>query len=137
MRIEDVEEIITKAIGSKLKPGDLKVVPFKFNRPTESLIGEEETGGLDFVAIAGQVSLGIMAICALLVLKMFSGAKKKAALVSATGQLPVAGETGGLLPAGTESSESSVLRRQITDSLQSNPEQAKQLFSSWLEGKGR
>ena len=73
-----------------------------------------------------------MAICELLVLKMFSGAKKKAPLVSATGQLPVAGETGGLLPAETESL---VLRRQIADSLQSNPEQAKQLFSSWLEEK--
>jgi len=137
MTIKDVEEIIAKAIGPKLKPNDLKVVPVKFNRPIESLLGEEDSGGLDFVAIAGQVSLGIMAICALLVLKMFRGAKKKAALASATEQLPVTSEdSAGSLPGGAESSESSVLRRQITNSLQSNPEQAKQLFSNWLEEKG-
>jgi len=48
----------------------------------------------------------------------------------------VGGETAGLLPAGAENSESLVLRRQIANSLRSNPEQTKQLFSSWLEEKG-
>jgi len=62
---------------------------------------------LDFIAIAGQASLGIMAICALFVLKMFSGAKKKAALVPASG-----GVTSGPLPAGTEGSDQAVLRKE-------------------------
>ena len=135
MKIKDVEEIIAKAIGPKLKPNDLKVVPVRFHRPAEALIAEEQGGGLDFAAIAGQASLGIMAICALFVLKMFSGAKKKAASSSAAQQLPAAGVTGGLLTTGAESSEPLVLRRQIADSLRHNPEQAKQLFSSWLEEK--
>ena len=70
---------------------------------------------------------------------LFRGAKKKAAEIGATGQLSVTGgATAGLLPtgAGGKGSESLVLRRQIADSLQSNPEQAKQLFSSWFEEKG-
>jgi len=136
MTTVQVEEIIKNALGLK-ETDSLKVVNVKFNRPTESLIGEDDSGGLDFVAIAGQASLGIMAICALLVLKMVSRAKKKTTVLAATGQLPaVGGETAGLLPAGAENSESLVLRRQIANSLRSNPEQTKQLFSSWLEEKG-
>jgi len=129
MQKEDVEKLIENALGLKLNEGDsLKVVEAKFHRPIEVLIGAEETGELDFIAIAGQASLGIMAICALFVLKMFSGAKKKAALVPASG-----GVTSGPLPAGTEGSDQAVLRKQIANSLRSNPEQAKQLFSSWIK----
>jgi len=136
MSITDVEDIIKKAAGPKLTAEGLKVVDAKFNRPTESLVGVEEGGGLDFVAIARQSSMGIMAICALVVLKLFSGAKKKAAKGEsgqlAAGDMPVA----GLLPAGAEGQEKLVLRRQIADSLRNNPDQAKQLFSSWLDEKG-
>jgi hypothetical protein len=135
MDITEVEEIIKKAVGPKLAENGLKVVDVKFNRQTETLLYEEDSGGLDFVAIAGQASLGIMAVCALLVLKMFSGAKKKAAV--AAGQLPAAsGGDVGLLPAVAEDSDPLMLRRQIANSLRSNPEQVKQLFSSWLEEKG-
>ena len=137
MEISEVEEIIKKAVGPKLAEDGLKVVDVRFNRPTESLIVEEDSGGLDLVAIAGQASLGIMAICALLVLKMFSGAKKKTAMAAAMEPLPGAvTETAGLLPAGANGSESLVLRRKIADSLRNNPEQTKQLFSSWLNEKG-
>lgn len=132
----DVEEIIKKALGPKLKDDGLKVVDVRFNRPAESLIGEEESGGLDFITIAGQASLGIMAICALLVFKMFGGAKKRADAAAAPAQLPgTAGGAAGLLPAGAESPEPLALRRQIAHTLKSNPEQAKQLFASWLEEK--
>jgi flagellar M-ring protein FliF len=136
MTIADVEEIIKKALGPKLKNEDLKVVDVRFNRPEESLIGQEEPGGLDFVAIAKHSSLGIMAICALIVLKMFGKAKKKAG-ETAPAELPAGfGQTAGLLPAGAEGSESLMLRKQIANILRNNPEQAKQLFSSWLEEKG-
>jgi hypothetical protein len=78
-----------------------------------------------------------MAICALLVLKVFSGAKKKAKSTVETGQLPASEAAAGLLPGGTESSSSDslVLRRRIADALQSNPEQVRHLFASWLEEK--
>jgi flagellar M-ring protein FliF len=137
MTTADVKEIIKKALGPKLKDEDLKVVDAKFNRPAESLIGQEEPGKLDFVAIARHSSLGVMAICALIVLKMFGRAKKKAAETTTPEQLPAGiGQTAGLLPAGAEGSESLMLRRQIANSLRRNPEQAKKLFASWLEEKG-
>ncbi|MHC4115225.1 MAG: flagellar basal-body MS-ring/collar protein FliF [Planctomycetota bacterium] len=131
MQKEEVEKLIKNALGLKVPERDsLEVVEARFHRPAELLPDEEEAGGLDFIAIAGQASLGIMAICALFVLKMFSGANKKASLASAAKPLSV---TGG---AGAGDSESLALRGQMTSSLRNNPEQAKQLFSSWLEEKG-
>ena len=77
-----------------------------------------------------------MAICALLALKVFSGAKKKASSKSAAPELPESEGPAGFLPAKAGSSDHLVLRKQIAGALQSNPEQVKQLFSSWLENKG-
>ncbi len=138
MEIADLEEIIKRAVGPKLAEDGLKVANVKFNRPTD-LLGEEEGGGLDFVQIARQGSLGIMAICALLVLKIFSGGKRKGAGVDAAEALAMAGgggvPTGGMMAGGGEA-ESMMLRKQITSSLQNNPEQAKQLFANWLQEKG-
>jgi flagellar M-ring protein FliF len=130
-----VVDIIKNALGIK-DANSIKVVNAKFSHPT--MTEAVETKKFDIVAIAGQASLGIMAICALLVLKMFSGASKKAALMPApaTAQLPAA-EASGLLGAGpAEMSDPLMLRRQIANSLRNNPEQAKQLFAGWLEEKG-
>jgi len=131
MPLSDVEEIIKNALG--LKQTDLlKVVHVKFHRPTELLIEEGPSNWPRYIAIARHLSLGIMAICALLVLRIFRGAKKKAALVASPGQLP-AGAAIGLLPAGQAASEPLVLRKQIAYALQNNPEQVRQLFSNWIE----
>ena len=135
MQLSDVEEIIKNALG--LKETDLlKVVHTKFHRPADLLVDEEPSNWPRYVAIARQVSLGIMAICALLVLRIFRGAKNKAAQVAPTGQLAGAEGPAGLLPAETGKSEPLVLRKQIASALQSNPAQVKQLFSNWLEEKG-
>lgn len=135
MELSDVEEIIKNALG--LRETDLlKVVDTKFHRPAELLIDEEPSNWPRYIAIARQVSLGIMAICALLVLRIFSGARKKMASTAAAGALAGAGGAAGLLPAGVEGPEPLAVRKQITSALQSNPEQVKQLFSSWLEEKG-
>jgi flagellar biosynthesis/type III secretory pathway M-ring protein FliF/YscJ len=131
----DVEEIITNALGLK-ETDSLTVVDVKFHRPLELLTDEEEPGGLNFIAIARQSSLGIMAICVFLALRVFTGAKKKAAPAAAAGQLPGAEGPAGLLPAEAGGSESIVLRRQIADVLHNNPEQGRQLFTSWLAEKG-
>ncbi|MEN6384735.1 MAG: flagellar basal-body MS-ring/collar protein FliF [Phycisphaerales bacterium] len=130
-----VMDIIKNAIGIK-DANAIKVVNARFFKPAVAEV--EEGKKLDIIAIAGQASLGIMAICALLVLKMFSGAKKKAVAVPVAGQTPqLTGgiPNAGMLPAGTELNDPIMLRRQIANSLRSNPEQAKQLFSSWLEEK--
>jgi len=134
MEASEVEDIIKNALGLK-ETDSLKVVNVKFHRPT--LLPEEEkpSNWPRYVAIARQASLGIMAICALLVLRIFKGAKKKATSAAAAGQLPGAEGSAGLLPAGAGVSEPAVLRRQIANALQRNPDQVKLLFSSWLEGK--
>jgi flagellar M-ring protein FliF len=135
MALPDVEEIIKNALG--LKETDLlKVVDTKFHRPAESLIEEEPSNWPRYIAIARQVSLGIMAICALLVLRIFSGARKKIAVPAAAGQLAEGEGATGLLPAGAEGAEPLAVRKQITGVMQNNPDQVKQLFSSWLEEKG-
>ena len=134
MAITEVEDIIKNALGLK-ETDTLKVVDVKFSRPIETLLaGDDSDGGLDLVGIAGQASMGIMAVCALIVLKMFSGAKKKAGLAVETGQLAIAGAT----PSGATAEladPTTMLRKQIAGSLKSNPEQTRQLFTSWLDEK--
>ena len=136
MEITEVQEIIKKAVGPKLAEDGLKVVDVKFNRPLESPI-EEESGGLDYIQIVRQGSLGIMAVCALIVLKIFSGVKKKTS-EAASQSLSIAGsgQLAGMLPAGADESETTMLRRQIANSLRNNPDQVKQLFSSWIQEQG-
>jgi len=133
----DVEKLIENALGLDLAGGDsLKVVAARFHRPAESLLDEELSAGLDFVAIARQASLGIMAVCALLVLRMFRGARKKVKV--AAGQEQLAGGEGpaGLLPGAAGGMEPLVLRKQIASALENNPEHVRQLFTSWIEEKG-
>jgi len=135
MELTEVEEIIRNALGLK-KTDALKVVNVRFHRPdVESMIEQEPSSWPRIMAIVRHASLGIMAICALFVLRIFKGAKKKAAETAPTGQLPGAEGHVGLLPAETGKSESLVMRKQIASALQNNPGQVKQLFSSWLEEK--
>jgi len=135
MELSQVEDIIRNALG--LKGTDtLKVVHAKFYRPAESIIDEKPSNWSGYLAIIRHASLGIMAICALLVLRIFRGAKKKAETIAPTEQLPGFEGPIGFLPAKTGGSESLVLRRQIANAMQRNPEQVKQLFASWIEEKG-
>jgi flagellar M-ring protein FliF len=133
----DVEKLIENALGLDLAGRDsLKVVDARFQNPVAPLLEMEPEGGLDFVAVARQASLGIMAVCALLVLRMFRGAKKKAGLATASNQLPGAEGVGGLLPSGASVPEPTLLRQQIANVLEQDPDRARQLFASWLEDKG-
>ncbi len=136
MQLADVENLIQNALGLDIQGGDsLKVVEAHFNRPVEPGPTEGQ-GGLDIIAIVRDGSLGVTAICALLVLKIFRGARKKASASLPAGELAGAGESAGLLP-GTAAGgpETVVVRRQIAEALRNNPEQAKQLFLSWLQEK--
>ncbi len=129
MEKQEVEAIIKNALGLK-DTDSIEVVQASFYRPAELVSEEELAGGLDFVAIAGQASLGIMAVCALFVLKIFSGAKKKS--VESAGQLASGAGTAGLLAEGG-ASESSVLRNQIASALKADPDKVRQLFGSWMK----
>jgi len=135
MQESDVVAIIQNALGLEDATA-IKVVDVKFNRPLESLVEEEPSSWPRYIAIARQASLGIMAVCALLVLRMFRRAKSKVTSTAAAGQLPEAEGAAGFLPGGVGSSEPLVLRRQIASALEQDPEHVKQLFASWLEEKG-
>ena len=139
MTVQDVNDIITNALGLK-STDSIKVIEAKFRREANTLLGEEAGGGLDLVAIAGQASMGIMAICAVVVLIVFKGSKKKLSK-SPRSHLALPGDAS--LPAltagedGEAEQESGLelmeLRRRVSDSLRANPEQAKRLFTSWIE----
>ncbi len=145
MPLEDVEGLIRNALGLKVTDTEaIQVVQAKFRKEKDANLVEEEPGGLDFVAIAGQASMGIMAICAVVVLKVLNGSKKKAVVRSSRTSLPLPAEGGGMpaLVAGGETEETEAedgayelmeLRRRIGDSLRANPDQAKRLFTSLLD----
>lgn len=134
MEVAEVEEIIRTALG--LKTADsLKVVNARFHRSAEPLIEEEPASWLRYMAVARHLSLGIMAVCALIVFRIFSRARSKAVAEARTRQLPAAAGPGGLLPAGEPSAEPTMLRRQITHALRSNPEQVREMFLNWIEEK--
>jgi flagellar biosynthesis/type III secretory pathway M-ring protein FliF/YscJ len=129
----DVAELIENALGLNLDGQDsLKVVPVRIPRQKEQLMEEESSGGLDYIAIARQGSLGIMAICALLVFRMFRGAKKKVQKEAAAQSLPDAAQSMGLLP-GQAAASPMDIRRQISSALQNDPERVRQLFTKWIE----
>ncbi len=133
MELTDVEKLIENALGLDLEGGDsLKVVDVKIPRQEELLLDEESSGGLDYIAIARQASLGIMAICMLLVFRMFKGAKKKVQAEAATQAPPQTEESGGFLP-GQSGVSPMAFRRQIAGALESDPERVRQLFAKWIE----
>jgi len=129
-----VEQLIVSALSLDLAGSDsVTVLDVPMAPVPESLVPDESSGGLDFVAIARQGSLGIMAICALLVMRMFRGAKKKTKAEAAE-QLSGAENT-GLLPGETGESGPLALRNQVTTALKQDPDRVKQLFTSWIEDK--
>jgi hypothetical protein len=75
-----------------------------------------------------------MALCALLVLKIFTKAGKKAK-AETPGQLPAGAEAAGMLPGMTTAAEPVVVRRQLAEVMRNNPDQARRLFTNWLQEK--
>ena len=132
MELTDVEKLIENTLGLNLAGRDsLKVVDVKIPPKELPVFEDEAKAGLDFIAIARQASLGIMAICALLVLKMFKGAKKKAQ-VEAAPALSQTATNAGLLTSPAQSSPL-IIRQQISNALERNPEKVRQLFNQWIQ----
>lgn len=135
MDVTEVEQIIRMALGLK-ESDSLKVVNARFPRPTETLIEEEPTDWPRYLALARHLSLGIMAVCVLIVFRIFSRARSKAVAAMQARQLAEGGGAGtGLLAQGSPTSEPLMLRRQITHALRNNPEQVREMFLSWIEEK--
>jgi len=145
LTIKDVEEMVRAAIV----PGDLtepkavvKVTETKFAGSLASQIQLPEEGGgftdpAFLLEMGRRFSLGILVIGALLALRMFRGPKKKGSDLALSGAHPqLAGQGVGadhLLGAAEASPE--ILRSQITNALQNNPEEVKKLFLHWVESK--
>ncbi|MCF7955410.1 MAG: flagellar M-ring protein FliF [Phycisphaerae bacterium] len=130
MQVADVEELMLSALGkSKLTKENLTVKDVPFNRA--AIPEQDETPWhVAYIDIFKQSSLGIMAICALLALKVFSGKVKPGKGGRAVSHLP-GGSEGGI--AALQSGD---MREQISIAYRSDPEQVKELFTSWIEEKG-
>ena len=134
MQVTEVEEIIRSALGLKLTDS-LKVVHAKFQRQTEALVEEEASVWPRYLALARQLSLGIMAVCAVLVFRIFSRARTRAAAAQAERLGEGSAEGNTALAPGGPAADPLMLRRQITHELKSNPEQVRAMFLSWIEEK--
>jgi hypothetical protein len=80
--------------------------------------------------------MGIFAICGLLVLKIFTRAGKQAAVsnsqASASNSPHALSLSGKPMLTGSANDAMAAMRNQINSQLRENPEQIRQLFSSWL-----
>ncbi len=141
--LADAEQIIRNALGLDDKRGDtIKVVSASFPQLVVA-DGDEDAGGGMFslgniLKILRQLSLGVLVIGALLMLKMFGGAK--GAKGEATPELEAQGAAAGggadrLLPGAVGGIAPEMLRARVTRALQENPEEVKKLFLSWVEGE--
>jgi flagellar M-ring protein FliF len=133
MPISEVEAILRMALGIK-ESDSLKVVNTKFHRTAEPAAEPEPANWSRYLALARHLSLGIMAVCALVVLRTFSRARGKVQ-AAAQAQLAPGAAPGGLLPAGEPLAEPALMRRQIAQALRQNPEQVRQMFLSWIQEK--
>jgi flagellar M-ring protein FliF len=136
MSVDDVKSMIRTAIGSELlKEENLTVRHVPFNRPAEEAV--PEAAGFEkwsrYIEIARQSSMGILAVSALLALKIFTGASRKAAAATVT-QPPAANTLGsGVVPMlGAGGTDTNSIRQHIAVQLRQNPDQVRQIFTSWL-----
>lgn len=136
MSVDDVKAIVRTAIGPELlKDENLTVRHVAFNRPVSPIA--IDTDGFEkwqrYIELVRQSSMGILAICALLALKIFTGAGRKAAAAQAAASANALGSgAAGLLGAGTGTETANAIRQHIAGQLRQNPEQVRQLFASWL-----
>ena len=140
MSVQDVEQIIKNAIGGDkmlLDATSLTVKNIPVYQPPDSLVADMSDTSYEklsrYIEIARQSSLGILAVCALLALRIFTKASKKAVMAGpeGAGGNRLDAMTLGLLPSGGDNSALAV-RRHIAAELKQNPDQVKQLFASWL-----
>jgi flagellar M-ring protein FliF len=134
MQVTEVEAIIRMALGLK-ETDSLKVVNAKFHRAAQPAAAPEPADWSRYLALARQLSLGVMAVCALVVLRIFNRARSKAAVAGPQMSLPQAAAPGVLLPPGELPAEPALLRRQIAHALRQNPDQVRQMFLNWIDEK--
>jgi flagellar M-ring protein FliF len=133
MTVEQVRTLIKNALGLKDGQDTIEVVNTKFYRPAEPE-PQKAASWPKYLSMVKQASLGIMAVCALVALKMFGGGGRKAtadaaALAGGTdaARQLMAGGGGGMLP------EPNAMRNQIVVALQQNPDHVRRMFTNWVQ----
>jgi flagellar M-ring protein FliF len=133
MSVDQVKALIKNALGLKENVDTIEVVNTKFYRPVE--VEPQKTANWPkYLAMAKQASLGIMAVCALIALKMFGGTKTVAGAPQLAGspeaaQQLMAGGGQQMLPAPN------MMRDQILVALQQNPDHVRRMFTNWVQEK--
>ena len=144
LAVADIEEIACNALGLDKDSKTVSVKEAKFAGSTASKIKLPDEGGgftdpAFLLEMGRRFSLGILVLGALLALRMFRGPKKKGSDLAMTGAHPqLAGHGVGanyLLPGADADADPEILRSQITNALQNNPEEVKKLFLHWVESK--
>ena len=126
-----VQQVIQNAVGFDQERGDtLTVVATAFRSPYDTT-GTDEAADQSakyafYLKLARNVSVGVLALGAALFAKMLVGAATA----------PGADVNDALKLAGPEQ-ERAMLRRQISHALESNPEEAKKLFLTWVEEESK
>jgi len=134
MPVKDVEDLIKSALGFKETRDTLKVTNMRFNRRKDLAAEEPVPTWTKYLAIARHASMGVMAVCALLVFKILTGARKKAAVAEAAAVPALPGGVpgnAGMLPGGQVNP--ALLRQHVAGALKNNPEQVRQLFATWVQ----
>jgi flagellar M-ring protein FliF len=132
MKEQEVTDLIRAALGMKTTDA-LTVKNIRFNRHKDVATEEPTSKWTQYLAFVRQASMGVMAICALLVFRILTGARKKvtAAEAAAAPTLPAGAASAGALPPGQVNP--AVLRQQVAGALKNNPEQVRQLFAAWVQ----
>jgi flagellar M-ring protein FliF len=134
MSVDQVKALIKNALGLKDNVDTIEVVNTRFYRPAAEPEPAKAANWPKYLAIAKQASLGIMAVCALIVLKMFSGSKAAAGAPQLSGG---AEATQQMLSAGGQQMlpASGMMRDQILVALQQNPDHVRRMFTTWVQEK--
>lgn len=130
MEVAKVKSLIFSALGRGMLTEDnltVEDIPFVRAAIPPAI---KEPAYVPYVGLVKQGSLGIMAICALFALKMFSGKVKPGKGAAPVAQLSGGGENAiAALQPGD-------MREQISAAYRGDPEQVRELFTSWIEEKG-
>jgi flagellar M-ring protein FliF len=136
MSVDQVKSLIKNALGLRDDIDTIEVVNTKFYRPVEPE-PVKATNWVTYLAMTKQASLGIMAVCALLALKMFGGGKK---VPAGAAQLAGGAEAAQQLLAGGGGAfgglpAPGMMRDQIMVALQQNPDHVRRMFTNWVQEK--
>lgn len=135
LTIEDVQAIIQNAIGPMVTAQNIKVVNTPFYKPAlQADAGQDAQASRQFyLDIASRASLGLLAVGALLALKVIRKGRDKALAGAAMGGTAALAGAGAAALSAESQMDPNLLRARITRALQDNPEEVKRLFTNWVE----